>query len=69
MVDGVIGVVIHRVQRAVALEAKRKHVRVLIPLQLLVDKTAPDHRLIQAAATITHVLVRMMHLNFSIKQK
>ena len=68
MVDGVIGVTIHRVQRAAGQEAKRRHVRVPIPLQRLVDKSAPDHRLIQEAATETHVLVRMMLLNFSIKQ-
>ena len=67
--DGVVGVVTHRVPRAVVLEAKQRHVRALIPLERLVDATAPDHRLIQEAATETHVLVRMMHIRFSIKGK
>ena len=55
--DGVVGVVTHRVPRAVVLEAKQRHVRALIPLQLMVDTAAPDHRLIQEAATVTPVLV------------
>ena len=55
--DGVIGVVTHRVPRAVVLEAKQRHVRVLIPLQLMVDTAAPDHRLIQEAVTVTLVLL------------
>ena len=63
--DGVIGVVTLRVPRVAILEAKQRHVRVLIPLQLLVDTAAPDHRLIQEAATVTHVLVRMMNIKFS----
>merc|ERR1712223_817688 len=60
-VDGVIGVVTHRVPRAVVLEAKQRHVRALIPLERVVDTTAPDHRLIQEAVTETHVL---SHINF-----
>ena len=64
--DGVVGVVTHRVPRAVVLEAKQRHVHALIPLQLMVDMAAPDHRLIQEAATVTPVLVRMMNIKFSI---
>ena len=55
--NGVIGVVTHRVPRAVVLEAKQRHVRALIPLERVVDATAPDHRLIQEAATVTPVLL------------
>ena len=62
--DGVIGVVTHRVPRAVVLEAKQRHVRAQIPLQWVVDTTAPDHRLIQEAATVTPVLVRMINIKF-----
>ena len=62
--DGAIGVVTHRVPRVVVLEPKQRHVRALIPLQLMVDTTAPDHRLIQEAATVTPVLVRMINIKF-----
>ena len=64
--DGVIGVVTHPVPRAVVLEAKQRHVRALIPLQLMADTAAPDHRLIQEAAIVTPVLVRMMNIKFAI---
>ena len=67
--DGVAGVVIHRVPRAVVLVTKQRHVRALIPLQQQVDKAASDHRLIQEVATVTHVQVRMMHIKFSVKEK
>ena len=68
MVDGVAGEAILRVPRAVVLETKQRHVRALIPLQRLVDTAAPDHRLIQEVATVTHVRVLMVHIKFSIKK-
>ena len=67
--NGVIGVATQSVPRAVVLESKQGHARALTPLHLLLDTTAPDHRLIREAATETHVLVCMMHISFSIKGK
>ena len=64
-VDGVIGVAIHRVPRAVVLEVKQRHESVLIPLQLLVDTAAPDHRRLQGTAiqTLAEPTVRIRKRN------
>ena len=69
MVDGIAGEAIQFAPRPAKQEFKQGHERVLIPLLRMVETTALDHRLIQEAATETHVPVRMMQISFSIKER
>ena len=57
MVDGIAGEAIQFAPRPAKQEFKQGHERVLIPLLRIMETTAPDHRLIQEAATVTPVLV------------